>query len=116
MAVSGADSDTPTTARDSSPTSRVPGRCSAQASAEAAARLPLLDPDRIRGAYWVPTDGIAKPVWAAAEMLRRAGDAVALVCGSTRAVNELGWEPKRSTLRQMIGDAFAWSQKPGYER
>jgi UDP-glucose 4-epimerase len=45
---------------------------------------------------------------------RRAGDAAALVLSSTRALEELGWEPKHSTLRQMIGDAWAWAQKPGY--
>lgn len=47
---------------------------------------------------------------------RRAGDAATLVSGSRRAVEELGWEPKHSSLRQMIGDAWAWAQKPGYER
>ncbi|NUB46172.1 UDP-glucose 4-epimerase GalE [Fertoebacter nigrum] len=46
---------------------------------------------------------------------RRAGDAVALVSGSARAMRDLGWEPKRSTLPQMIRDAWAWSQKPGFE-
>jgi len=46
---------------------------------------------------------------------RRSGDAAALVSSSTLAVNELGWEPKHSTLRQMIGDAWAWAQKPGFE-
>lgn len=46
---------------------------------------------------------------------RRAGDAAALVSSSTHAIEELGWEPKRSTLRQMIGDAWAWAQKPGFE-
>ncbi|MBN8629829.1 MAG: UDP-glucose 4-epimerase GalE [Rhodobacterales bacterium] len=46
---------------------------------------------------------------------RRAGDAAALVSSSTHAVEELGWEPKRSTLRQMIGDAWAWAQKPGFD-
>ena len=45
---------------------------------------------------------------------RRPGDAAALVSSSQRAVEELGWEPKRSTLRQMIGDAWAWAQKPGF--
>lgn len=45
---------------------------------------------------------------------RRPGDAVALVSGSARAVEELGWEPKRSTLRQMIGDAWTWAQQPEY--
>ena len=45
---------------------------------------------------------------------RRAGDAAALVCASTRAVTELGWDPQHSTLRQMIGDAWAWAQRPGF--
>ena len=45
---------------------------------------------------------------------RRPGDAAALVSSSSRAVQELGWEPRHSTLRQMIGDAWAWAQKPGY--
>jgi UDP-glucose 4-epimerase len=45
---------------------------------------------------------------------RRAGDAAALVSSSTRALQELGWEPQHSTLRQMIGDAWAWAQKPGF--
>lgn len=47
---------------------------------------------------------------------RRPGDAAALVSSTTRAIEELGWEPQRSTLRQMIGDAWAWAQKPGYEK
>ena len=34
----------------------------------------------------------------------------------TRAIDELGWEPKRSNLRAMIGDAWGWAQKPGYSR
>jgi UDP-glucose 4-epimerase len=46
---------------------------------------------------------------------RRAGDAAALVSSSTHAIEGLGWEPQRSTLRQMIGDAWAWAQKPGFE-
>jgi UDP-glucose 4-epimerase len=45
---------------------------------------------------------------------RRPGDAASLVLSSTRAVEELGWEPRHSTLRQMIGDAWAWAQKPGF--
>jgi UDP-glucose 4-epimerase len=47
---------------------------------------------------------------------RRAGDAVALVSGSARAAEELGWEPQRSTLRQMIGDAWKWAQGPGFAK
>jgi UDP-glucose 4-epimerase len=45
---------------------------------------------------------------------RRPGDAAALVSSSTHAIQALGWEPTRSTLRQMIGDAWAWAQKPGF--
>jgi UDP-glucose 4-epimerase len=45
---------------------------------------------------------------------RRAGDAAALVSSSSLAVQELGWEPRRSTLREMIGDAWAWAQGPGF--
>jgi UDP-glucose 4-epimerase len=44
------------------------------------------------------------------EGARRAGDAVSLVSGSTRAAKELGWTPARSTMRQMIGDAWNWHQ------
>ncbi len=39
---------------------------------------------------------------------RRAGDATKLVSGSTRAAAELGWEPTRSTMAQMIADAWHW--------
>ena len=46
---------------------------------------------------------------------RRAGDAAALVSSSTHAIEELGWEPKHSSLRQMIGDAWAWAQKSGFD-
>ena len=41
---------------------------------------------------------------------RRPGDAVRLVSGSDRATRELGWEPKRSNMRQMIEDAWRWQQ------
>lgn len=47
---------------------------------------------------------------------RRAGDATALVCGSRRAVEELGWEPSRSTLATMIADAWRWHQTGAYAR
>ena len=46
---------------------------------------------------------------------RRPGDAVRLVSGSTRAIEELGWTPTRSDLRQMIADAWRWHQNGGYE-
>jgi UDP-glucose 4-epimerase len=45
---------------------------------------------------------------------RRAGDAAKLVSGSARASRELGWEPTRSTLPQMIADAWRWAQSEGY--
>ena len=47
---------------------------------------------------------------------RRPGDAVTLVSGSSRAVAELGWEPTRSTLPQMIADAWRWHQSGRYAR
>ena len=47
---------------------------------------------------------------------RRPGDAAALVSGSARAVADLGWQPRRSTLPQMIKDAWRWSQTGGYPR
>jgi UDP-glucose 4-epimerase len=45
---------------------------------------------------------------------RRAGDAAALVSGSQRAAEELGWKPQRSTLQHMIADAWRWYQTGGY--
>jgi UDP-glucose 4-epimerase len=47
---------------------------------------------------------------------RRAGDCTRLVSGSTRAEAELGWRPARSTLAQMIGDAWRWHQTGHYNR
>ena len=46
---------------------------------------------------------------------RRAGDATSLVCGSERAIHELGWTPTRSNLGQMITDAWRWSNGAGYK-
>lgn len=45
---------------------------------------------------------------------RRPGDAVQLVSGSEAAIRDLGWNPARSTLRDMIGDAWNWAGKPGF--
>lgn len=45
---------------------------------------------------------------------RRAGDAASLVCGSSKAMMELDWTPRRSDLETMIADAWAWSGKPGF--
>ncbi|PJE37328.1 UDP-glucose 4-epimerase GalE [Pseudooceanicola lipolyticus] len=46
---------------------------------------------------------------------RRAGDATKLVSGSTLAEADLGWEPKRSTMPQMIADAWRWHQTGHYD-
>lgn len=47
---------------------------------------------------------------------RRPGDCTKLVSGSEMAKSELGWEAKRSTLRDMITDAWRWHQTGGYEK
>jgi UDP-glucose 4-epimerase len=39
---------------------------------------------------------------------RRAGDPPVLVASNDRARSLLGWEPRRSTLSEMIGSAWAW--------
>ena len=44
---------------------------------------------------------------------RRCGDHPKLVCNSNYAINELGWNIKRSNLQQIIEDAFRW-HKYGY--
>ncbi len=46
---------------------------------------------------------------------RRAGDATKLVSGSTRALADLGWEPSRSTMPQMIADAWNWHLNGHYD-
>ncbi len=51
-----------------------------------------------------------------AEGPRRAGDAVRLVSGSTRAATELGWQPERSTLPLMIADAWRWHRNGRFDR
>lgn len=50
------------------------------------------------------------------EGARRAGDCTKLVSGSRRAIEELGWSPKRSTMKDMIADAWRWHQTGHYER
>ncbi|GGO57207.1 UDP-glucose 4-epimerase [Roseovarius pacificus] len=47
---------------------------------------------------------------------RRPGDCTKLVSGSSRAEAELGWTPARSTLDQMIGDAWRWHQTGHYDK
>ena len=48
---------------------------------------------------------------------RRAGDPPVLVASNARARDTLGWTPRRSTLEEMIGSAWAWRQAHpgGYE-
>lgn len=45
---------------------------------------------------------------------RRAGDCTKLVSGSKRAMEELRWAPTRSTMKQMITDAWRWHQSGHY--
>jgi len=45
---------------------------------------------------------------------RRPGDCTRLVSGSARAARELGWTPARSTLDEMIADAWRWQQSGPY--
>ncbi|WP_050528502.1 UDP-glucose 4-epimerase GalE [Pseudorhodobacter aquimaris] len=47
---------------------------------------------------------------------RRPGDAIQLVSGSARAVRELGWTPERSSLKQMIADAWRWHETGHYDK
>ena len=46
---------------------------------------------------------------------RRPGDCAALVSGSRRAADKLGWQAQAS-LEDMIATAWAWHQRPGYRR
>ncbi len=46
---------------------------------------------------------------------RRPGDCTKLVSGSKRAMEELGWSPTRSTMKQMITDAWRWHQSGHYD-
>ena len=41
---------------------------------------------------------------------RRVGDPPVLVASSRRARRELGWQPKHSSLEQMVTDAWAWRE------
>lgn len=47
---------------------------------------------------------------------RRPGDAAKLVSGSTKAIETLGWTPKRADLETMIADAWRWHQNGHYEK
>ena len=50
------------------------------------------------------------------EGARRPGDCRKLVSGGQRAADLLGWHPRRSTLEQMIADAWRWHQGPGFSQ
>ena len=45
------------------------------------------------------------------EAPRRAGDPASLVADPTRALSELGWNPTRSTLEDMIASAWSWMER-----
>ncbi|MCK0150182.1 UDP-glucose 4-epimerase GalE [Marivita sp. S6314] len=47
---------------------------------------------------------------------RRPGDAIKLVSGSKRAEDELKWTPQKSTMPQMIEDAWRWHQVADYRK
>ncbi len=47
---------------------------------------------------------------------RRPGDATKLVSGSAAARDQLGWDPKRSTMEAMVTDAWRWHQNGHYDR
>ena len=47
---------------------------------------------------------------AARAVRRRAGDPPVLVASSRRARRELGWQPRHSSLDEMVADAWAWRQ------
>ena len=47
---------------------------------------------------------------------RREGDCTKLVSGSELAQMYLGWKPKRSSLRDMITDAWRWHQASDYKK
>jgi len=57
--------------------------------------------------------GVQVPV---IEGARRPGDCTRLVSGSVRATRELGWVPARSTLREMIEDAWRWHEAGHYAK
>ena len=47
---------------------------------------------------------------------RRSGDCAKLVSGSELAYKVLGWEPKRSTLKKIITDAWRWHKTNDYQK
>ena len=55
--------------------------------------------------------------FAVEEAPRRAGDPAVLVASSARIRKELGWQPQRSELETIVGDAWRWhkAHPQGYE-
>ena len=45
---------------------------------------------------------------------RRAGDPETLVASSRKAREQLGWQPRRADIRQIVADAWAWHRQPAY--
>lgn len=45
---------------------------------------------------------------------RRAGDPPSLVADASRAKALLGWQPRRSSLEQIVADALRWEAQPAY--
>ena len=45
---------------------------------------------------------------------RRPGDCTKLVSGSQKAKDVLGWNPQRSTPKEMITDAWRWHNSGNY--
>ena len=68
---------------------------------ECAERVPVLDPTRIRGGFYVPTDGIAKAVRACEAMARLAGERGAKFYGETEVT---GIEVKDGGVRSVETD------------
>lgn len=76
--------------------------------AEAAEKSPLLDPATILGAYWVPSDGVAKAVDIVSELGRRAAEAGATFEGGVAVigfdVEEGAWGRRIRRVRTDRGD------------
>jgi UDP-glucose 4-epimerase len=45
------------------------------------------------------------------EAPRRPGDSPVLVCDSTKAKNELGWQPQWTNLEKIVASAWKWHSK-----
>ena len=44
---------------------------------------------------------------------RRPGDPAALICDASKARAALGWQPRITALRDIVGTAWAWHQDCG---